>query len=108
MEPVQTLLPPAPEKLLNSIFCNCKTGCNAKCGCKKVGLFCSLACISCRGQSCSNVESPVEEDSYDIGEETSDASLFEQFICTQQEEEEGEEEQDSMDYVPLEEYRSDE
>ncbi|RVE41733.1 hypothetical protein evm_013610 [Chilo suppressalis] len=104
LEPVKTLLPPAPEKLLNSFFCNCKTGCNDKRGCKKVGLFCSLACISCRGQSCSNVQSPVEEDSYDICEDTSDASLFEQFICTQQEEEE----QDRMDYVPLEEYQSDE
>lgn len=43
LEPVQTLLPPAPEKLLNTIFCNCKKGCSAKCGCRKVGLFCSLA-----------------------------------------------------------------
>jgi len=24
LEPVQTLLPPAPEKLLNTFFCNCK------------------------------------------------------------------------------------
>lgn len=107
LEPVQTLLPPAPEKLLNTIFCNCKTGCNAKCGCKKVGLFCSLACISCRGQSCSNVESPIEEDFYDVCDETSDASLFEQFTCTQQEEEE-EEKEDGMVEGPLDDYQSDE
>jgi len=56
LEPIQTLLPPAPEKLLNTIFCNCKKGCNYNYGCKKVGLFCSLVCNNCRGQSCSNVE----------------------------------------------------
>ncbi|XP_076677413.1 uncharacterized protein LOC143373765 [Andrena cerasifolii] len=94
LEPIQTLLPPAPEKLLNTIFCNCKKGCNAKCGCKKVGLFCSLACTNCQGQSCSNVESLSEGDSYDISEETSDASLLEGFICTQQEEVEEEERED--------------
>ncbi|KAI4474116.1 hypothetical protein M0804_015008 [Polistes exclamans] len=38
LEPIKTLLPPAPEKLLNKIFCNCKKGCTAKCGCKKIGL----------------------------------------------------------------------
>jgi hypothetical protein len=94
LEPIQTLLPPAPEKLLNTIFCNCKKGCNAKCGCKKVGLFCSLACTSCQGQSWSNIESPLGEDAYDICEETSDSSLLEQFTCIQQEDEEEEKEED--------------
>ncbi|KYN15191.1 hypothetical protein ALC57_12601 [Trachymyrmex cornetzi] len=28
LDPIQTLLPPAPEKLLNTIFCNCKTDCS--------------------------------------------------------------------------------
>ncbi|KAI4493650.1 hypothetical protein M0804_001826 [Polistes exclamans] len=41
LEPIKTLLPPAPEKLLNTIFCNCKKGCTAKCGCKKIGLQCT-------------------------------------------------------------------
>lgn len=62
LEPIHTLLPPAPEKLLNTIFCNCKKGCSSKCSCKKVGLFCSTTCISCQGQSCSNVELSTEED----------------------------------------------
>lgn len=35
LESVQTLLTPAPEKLLNTVFCNCNKGCTAKCGCKK-------------------------------------------------------------------------
>lgn len=37
LEPT-TLLPPAPEELLNSIFCNCKKGCGSSCGCRKLGL----------------------------------------------------------------------
>jgi hypothetical protein len=94
LEPIQILLPPAPEKLLNTIFCNCKKGCNAKCGCKKVGLFCSLACTSCQGQSWSNIESPLGEDAYDICEETSDSALLEQLTCIQQEDEEEEKEED--------------
>lgn len=65
LEPIQTLLPPAPEKLLNTIFCNCKKGCNNNCGCRKVGLFCSQVCSNCQGQSCSNVESNIEEDEDD-------------------------------------------
>lgn len=97
LEPVQTLLPPAPEKLLNTIFCNCKKGCNAKCGCKKVGLFCSLACTSCQGQLCSNAESPLEEDSFHINDETSDPSLLDEFIFTQLEEED--EEQEETDVI---------
>jgi transcription elongation factor Elf1 len=109
LEPIHTLLPPAPEKLLNTIFCNCKNGCNAKCGCKKVGFFYSLACTSCQGQSCSNVESPLGEDAYDIYEETSDSSLLEQFTCIQQEDEEEEEDQeDSTLEVPSDNYQSDE
>lgn len=114
LEPIHTLLPPAPEKLLNTIFCNCKKGCNAKCGCKKVGLFCSLACTNCQGQSCSNVESILDEDNYDISDETYDASLLEH-ICIQEYEEKGDEEieeeeenEDSTLEVPLDYYESDE
>ena len=28
LEPIDTLLLPAPERLLNTIFCNCKKGCS--------------------------------------------------------------------------------
>jgi hypothetical protein len=79
-------------------------------------LFCSLACTSCQGQSCSNVESPLGGDGYDICEETSDSSLLEQFTFTQQEDEEGEKEEgkeegkeeDSTREVPSDNYQSDE
>ncbi|GBN04671.1 hypothetical protein AVEN_31094-1 [Araneus ventricosus] len=77
LEPIQTLLPPVPEKLLNTIFCNWKKGCNYKCGSKKVGLFCSQVCSNCQGKSYSNVESStIDEDAYDINEEIYDSSLF--------------------------------
>ncbi|GBN93114.1 hypothetical protein AVEN_72877-1 [Araneus ventricosus] len=44
LEPIQTLLPPAPEKPLNTIFCNCKKGFNYNCGCEKsrIVLFTSM------------------------------------------------------------------
>ncbi|KAI4485934.1 hypothetical protein M0804_006423 [Polistes exclamans] len=56
LEPIKTLLPPAPEKLLNTIFCNCRKGCTAKCGCKKIGLQCTSACTNCQVVSSSIVE----------------------------------------------------
>lgn len=109
LEPIKTLLPPAPEKLLNTIFCNCKKGCSAKCGCKKVGLLCSLVCTNCQGQSCSNVQfSTTEEDSCDFNEETNDSVTFEQFLNIQQEEEEEDEiEEDLTVEVDFQEYESD-
>jgi len=39
LQPVLTRQPPAPEKLLSLISCNCKSGCERSCGCKKSGLF---------------------------------------------------------------------
>ena len=108
LEPVPTLLPPAPEKLLNAIFCNCKKGCSAKCGCKKVGLFCSLECRSCQGKSCSNVELPTIDDSFDVNELTCDTSLLTEFTCTQNEDEAEEEEQGENQEEEFENYDSDE
>ncbi|CAF4889681.1 unnamed protein product [Pieris macdunnoughi] len=103
----------APEKLLNTIFCNCKKGCSAKCGCRKVGLFCSLACTHCQGRSCSNVESPTLEDSFDTDQE----SLLGQFTCEieqeeeeeqeDEQEEEGEEDQEEEETEILDSYESD-
>lgn len=105
LEPVQTLLPPAPEKLLNTIFCNCKKGCSAKCGCKKVGLSCSLACTNCQGRSCSNIESQTMEDSFDSDEVSCDTSLLTQFTCIQNEDEEeagGEEQEEEQEFETYE------
>ena len=53
--PVKTDIPPAPEKLLQIIRCNCKNNCDTKrCSCRKHGLDCSVGCGECRGVSCTN------------------------------------------------------
>lgn len=64
---VTTLDAPAPESLLKSIACKCKTGCRGSaCGCRKTGLHCSIMCTHCNG-SCDNApdedlsESMVDE-----------------------------------------------
>lgn len=66
LNPITTILPPAPEELLNTIFCNCKNGCGSRCGCRKAGLKCTSACGQCSGQACLNASSdhhdPDEED----------------------------------------------
>ena len=47
--------PPAPEKLIQIIRCNCKTNCDSKkCTCRKHGLECSSGCGDYKGVSCSN------------------------------------------------------
>lgn len=58
LQPVTTLLPPAPDVLLNRIFCNCMKRCGPRCGCRIMGIPCSTACGYCHGQSCLNSESP--------------------------------------------------
>lgn len=54
LEPIMTLLPPAPDELVNMIFCNCKKGCGTNCSCEKIGIKCSIICGHCRGHSCFN------------------------------------------------------
>lgn len=60
--------PPAPEELLKMIFCSCKKGCGASCGCRRVGLFCNSTCGSCSGDNCQNSPPTNEE----VGEESCD------------------------------------
>lgn len=74
LEPITTLLPPAPDELLNTIFCNCKKGCGAKCGCRKVGLQCSPVCGQCQGQACLNA-SVVLDDAEEICEDEPECAL---------------------------------
>lgn len=60
------LMSPDPDELLNTIFCNCQKGCSTNCGCRKVGLPCSIVCSYCRGQSCLNLsEANIETDDDD-------------------------------------------
>jgi hypothetical protein len=54
--PIRSSLPPAPDELLKTIYCRCKTNCDSKrCNCRKHGLECSVACTECRGNTCSNM-----------------------------------------------------
>lgn len=62
--PVPLLQPPAPDKLLQLIFCRCKKDCQRACGCRKAGLKCSAVCANCKG-NCSNGAIIVEDDSND-------------------------------------------
>ena len=50
LQPIKIDLPPAPEKLLQIIRCNCKHNCDTK-RCS-YGLDCSVGCGECRGVSC--------------------------------------------------------
>ncbi|GFY54545.1 uncharacterized protein TNIN_441451 [Trichonephila inaurata madagascariensis] len=65
LEPITAILSPAPDELLNTIFCNCKNSRGSRCGCRKSGLQCSSACGQCNGQACFNAsryESDLDED----------------------------------------------
>nr|CAI5849365.1 unnamed protein product [Callosobruchus analis] len=56
---------PAPDELLNTIFCKCKSDCGLRCGFRKAELQCSLACGQCNAQACLNAlayETDVNED----------------------------------------------
>ncbi|CAC5355488.1 unnamed protein product [Mytilus coruscus] len=64
--PTKSVLPPAPEVLLNIIRCNCKQNCDSKrCTCRKHGLDCSISYGECRGVNCSNSPSVTDEDPND-------------------------------------------
>lgn len=41
---VKTTELPAPTNVLNGIFCRCSRGCGNRCGCRKAGIHCTLAC----------------------------------------------------------------
>ncbi|GFR27419.1 uncharacterized protein TNCT_385631 [Trichonephila clavata] len=58
---------PAPDHLVQILFCNRKKGCAAACGCRKSSLYCSVECLQCSENSCSNTPpiiqiNEVEED----------------------------------------------
>ena len=61
--PIKTDLPPAPEKLLVVIRCNCKSGYNSiRCSCKKHNIECSPLCGDCKGLTCMNSPAPELDD----------------------------------------------
>lgn len=77
LEPITTLLQPAPDVLLSTIFCNCRKDCGSNCGCRKAGLKCSIICSHCHGQACLNTVTPdINEE--EINDDVDPSSLLEQ------------------------------
>lgn len=70
MSPMTMTQEPAPSELLQMIFCSCKTRCGTQCGCRKAGLFCTMACSHCCGQDCLNSQVFIDHEQ-EIGEEIS-------------------------------------
>ena len=62
MIPIFMTQDPAPSELLKMIFCGCKSGCANMCGCRKAGLFCTIACSTCSGTDCLNCQAFFEEE----------------------------------------------
>ncbi|CAG9769581.1 unnamed protein product [Ceutorhynchus assimilis] len=54
LKPIPTTKEPAPERVLNIISCNCKSGCDNRCGCRRNGLNCTNMCGYCAGHGCTN------------------------------------------------------
>ena len=43
-----------PDTLLHLITCNCRSGCERNCECRRSGLPCTSMCGFCAGHGCSN------------------------------------------------------
>ena len=55
LTPICTDYPISPDKLLKMISCGCKPdGCGILCDCRKMGVYCSILCMKCNGQTCNN------------------------------------------------------
>ena len=52
---VLTDKPAAPERLLKLVSCGCKSGCQKMCSCRKLGIYCTVMCNGCNGQTCVNI-----------------------------------------------------
>ena len=53
--PLHSLVPPAPNAVIELIKCGCKKSCAKHCSCYKNGLPCTPLC-KCYGKSCTNME----------------------------------------------------
>lgn len=68
LTPTLTTLEAAPPEVLKLVSCRCKKGCSTvACSCRKSGLNCTLLCLSCHGETCSNVRE-IEIDGMDDDE----------------------------------------
>lgn len=55
LQPIGTDRAVAPDRILRIVSCGCKTLCGRMCKCRKAGLFCTVMCSTCIGQSCNNI-----------------------------------------------------
>jgi len=85
LTPKRMLQLPAPDCLLNMIFCKCVKGCGALCGCRKLGLDCSAVCASCHGQSCYN--SPPLKSTVEENDNSNNSSIYTKDVMEQATEE---------------------
>ena len=46
----------APDNLLKTISCACKSGCRKNCGCRKLKISYNAMCTACNGQLCDNTD----------------------------------------------------
>lgn len=79
------------------IFCNCKKGCGATCGCRKIGLFCNSTCATCSGDNCLNCAPIVDQDE-DEEEEQEEENDDDEATIESHEVEQGEEEDSEDDF----------
>lgn len=71
LKPLTTLLPPAPEAVIEMSLCRCKKSCvSKKCSCVKSGIVCTELCF------CESCENQVEENS-DIDSEHENQESYE-------------------------------
>ncbi|CAG9765774.1 unnamed protein product [Ceutorhynchus assimilis] len=61
-----------PERILNIISCNCKSGCENRCGCRSNGLNCRNMCVYCAGHGCTNRLDYADLDIHDDVEPSAD------------------------------------
>lgn len=67
LDAIRTTSEAAPDDILRSISCKCKKGCTGACGCRKIGLKCSVLCLHCNGTACENIpDLVVDSDPEDI------------------------------------------
>ena len=52
-------------KLLELISCNCKGDCSKRCDCRRSGFECTAMCGQCHGESCTNLNTVLVDDTDD-------------------------------------------
>lgn len=92
LSPVTMTKEAGPPEIMNTISCSCKSDCGNRCGCRRNGLKCSLACKNCIGGNCSNQAvnlEQVDENGDEVdGEEEEEEKDEEEEIEEEQEEQE--------------------